>query len=80
MELSTQGELIVCKMALFTLVADIVLLVLGCIILDSYRKLRRGKLVIHGVKEKPKKPKGLDKAEVADKKRKALDARVKGYR
>jgi len=68
MEVSLPVKLIVCQTVLYTLVANIALLVLAFIAITIYQKRHKREHVQIGVKEKPKKSKKLDKTKVAYKK------------
>jgi hypothetical protein len=68
MEVSLPVKLIVCQTVLYILVANTALLVLVFMAITIYQKLRKRGHVQIGVKEKPKKPKKVDKAKVAYKK------------
>jgi hypothetical protein len=68
MEVSLPVKLIVCQTVLYTLAANIALLVLAFIAITIYQKWHKREHVQIGVKEKPKKSKKLDKTKVAYKK------------
>lgn len=80
MEVSLPVKLIVCQTVLYTLAANIALLVLVFIAITIYQKPRKREHVQLGVKEKSKKPKKVDEAKMANKKWQTVYTRPKSHR